>query len=274
MFGGFTGIGEDPSLIQNPFTGEMVHANDPEGKALQAAMASDSYKQNALPNGPYGSLGMSPETGYYHTQNQMRDLANQMSTAGFSDYGQYKNVTPNDLYAAKQAGSTWTPDPAPDYSKLGGTASEFTPDQLSAMKYYAPGYYAQVTGSAAPNTASSTAPSEEEVDDEMPIKGRKVKKADGGLASLPEYKAGGLLHGPGDGMSDSIPAVIKGEQPQRAALADGEFVVPADVVSHLGNGSTKAGSARLYEMMDRIRQARTGNPKQGKKINPHKFLPV
>jgi hypothetical protein len=98
--------------------------------------------------------------------------------------------------------------------------------------------------------------------------------AAGGLASLPEYKAGGLLRGPGDGMSDSIPAVIKGEQPQRAALADGEFVVPADVVSHLGNGSTKAGSARLYEMMDKIRHARTGNPKQGKKINPHKFLPV
>jgi hypothetical protein len=98
--------------------------------------------------------------------------------------------------------------------------------------------------------------------------------AAGGLASLPEYKAGGLLHGPGDGMSDSIPAVIKGEQPQRAALADGEFVVPADVVSHLGNGSTKAGSARLYEMMDKIRHARTGNSNQGKKINPHKFLPV
>jgi hypothetical protein len=98
--------------------------------------------------------------------------------------------------------------------------------------------------------------------------------AAGGLASLPEYKAGGLLHGPGDGMSDSIPAVIKGQQPQRAALADGEFVVPADVVSHLGNGSTKAGSARLYEMMDKIRHARTGNSNQGKKINPHKFLPV
>jgi hypothetical protein len=101
-----------------------------------------------------------------------------------------------------------------------------------------------------------------------------IPMAAGGLASLPEYKAGGLLDGPGDGMSDSIPAVIKGEQPQRAALADGEFVVPADVVSHLGNGSTKAGSARLYEMMDKIRHARTGNSKQGKKINPHKFLPV
>ena len=75
-------------------------------------------------------------------------------------------------------------------------------------------------------------------------------------------------------MSDSIPAVIKGARPQRAALADGEFVVPADVVSHLGNGSTEAGSKHLYKMMDRIRKARTGNPKQGKQINANKFLPA
>ena len=97
----------------------------------------------------------------------------------------------------------------------------------------------------------------------------------GGLAALPEYAAGGkLLSGYGDGMSDSIPAVIKGVRPQRAALADGEFVIPADVVSHLGNGSTKAGGKRLYEMMANIRKARTGNPKQGKQINPMKFIPA
>ena len=97
----------------------------------------------------------------------------------------------------------------------------------------------------------------------------------GGLAALPEYAAGGkLLSGDGDGMSDSIPAVIKGERPQRAALADGEFVIPADVVSHLGNGSTKAGGKRLYEMMANIRKARTGNSKQGKQINPMKFIPA
>ena len=99
----------------------------------------------------------------------------------------------------------------------------------------------------------------------------------GGIGSLPnagEYAAGGkLLRGPGDGMSDSIPAVIKGQKPQRAALADGEFVIPADVVSHLGNGSTEAGSRKLYAMMDKVRHARTGTKKQGKKINPDKFMP-
>jgi hypothetical protein len=86
------------------------------------------------------------------------------------------------------------------------------------------------------------------------------------------YARGGYLDGPGDGMSDSIPATIAGRQPAR--LADGEFVVPADVVSHLGNGSTKAGAQRLYAMMDKVRKARTGTTKQGHQINPHRFLPA
>jgi hypothetical protein len=75
-------------------------------------------------------------------------------------------------------------------------------------------------------------------------------------------------------MSDSIPAVIRGKKPQRAALADGEFVVPADVVSHLGNGSTDAGGRRLYAMMDRVRKARTGRKKQAPAVKAHKFLPA
>ena len=86
------------------------------------------------------------------------------------------------------------------------------------------------------------------------------------------YARGGYLNGAGDGMSDSIPATIEGKQPAR--LADGEFVVPADVVSHLGNGSSKAGSKRLYAMLDKVRHARTGNKKQGKEINPNKYMPV
>jgi hypothetical protein len=108
-----------------------------------------------------------------------------------------------------------------------------------------------------------------------PAKSTYTKAAGGGLMGLNEYAAGGkLLRGAGDGMSDSIPAVIKGAKPQRAALADGEFVIPADVVSHLGNGSTEAGAKRLYAMMDKVRHARTGNPKQGKKINPDRFMPA
>jgi hypothetical protein len=85
------------------------------------------------------------------------------------------------------------------------------------------------------------------------------------------YSDGGqFLNGPGDGMSDSIPASIEGKQPAR--LANEEFVVPADVVSHLGNGSSKAGAKQLYSMMDKVRKARTGTEKQGKQINPRKYL--
>ena len=97
----------------------------------------------------------------------------------------------------------------------------------------------------------------------------------GGGEMPTEYLAGGkLLDGPGDGMSDSIPAVIRGKGVQRAALADGEFVVPADVVSHLGNGSTKAGAKKLYAMMDRIRQARTGKTRQAPEVKADKYMPA
>jgi hypothetical protein len=105
--------------------------------------------------------------------------------------------------------------------------------------------------------------------------------AQGGITSihapynLGGYAAGGnprLLRGPGDGMSDNIPATINNRQPAR--LADGEYVITADVVSHLGNGSTEAGAKQLDAMMKRIRKGRTGTPKQGKQIDPRKYLPA
>lgn len=80
-----------------------------------------------------------------------------------------------------------------------------------------------------------------------------------------------FLSGVSDGMADRVPASIDGQQP--AALSDGEFVVPADVVSHLGNGNSNAGAQQLYQMLERIRKERTGNPKQGKQINPQQMLP-
>jgi len=101
-----------------------------------------------------------------------------------------------------------------------------------------------------------------------------VGYAVGGIADLGGYsdyaRGGRMLKGPGDGMSDDIPATIAGNQPAR--LANEEFVIPADVVSHLGNGSSEAGAKQLYKMMARIRKARTGTKKQGKQINPEKYL--
>lgn len=96
--------------------------------------------------------------------------------------------------------------------------------------------------------------------------------ARGGIADLGSYSDGGrMLKGPGDGMSDSIPGIIGNKQPAR--LADGEFVVPADVVSGLGNGSTDAGARKLYAMMDKVRQARTGTKKQAPAVKTDKFIP-
>tara|TARA_R110000744_G_scaffold178988_3_gene298001 strand:+ start:79 stop:771 length:693 start_codon:yes stop_codon:yes gene_type:complete len=93
--------------------------------------------------------------------------------------------------------------------------------------------------------------------------------AAGGIAQLKEGK---YLNGASDGMADKVPANIDGVQ--EARLSDGEFVIPADVVSHLGNGNSDAGAKVLKDMMSRVRKVRTGNDKQGKEIDPNKFLPV
>jgi hypothetical protein len=89
----------------------------------------------------------------------------------------------------------------------------------------------------------------------------------GGLGALPPR----FLSGGGDGMSDDIPATIEGKQPAR--LADGEFVIPADVVSHIGNGSSKAGAKKLHAMMDQVRKKRTGKKKQAPAIKAEKYRP-
>ena len=94
-----------------------------------------------------------------------------------------------------------------------------------------------------------------------------TKMASGGIARLAE--GGRYLDGPTDGMADELDTTIDGEQP--AKLSHGEFVIPADVVSHLGNGNSEAGAQKLYEMMARIRKARTGTTEQGKEINPEEF---
>jgi|TARA_R100001460_G_scaffold65688_2_gene106007 hypothetical protein len=97
----------------------------------------------------------------------------------------------------------------------------------------------------------------------------KPMMATGGIIGM---NTGYYLGGITDGMADKVPARI--DNGQEARLSDGEFVIPADVVSHLGNGNSEAGAKQLYEMMSRTRKTRTGNPKQGKEINPRKMLPA
>ena len=96
------------------------------------------------------------------------------------------------------------------------------------------------------------------------------------LQALMQKMQGGMdgryMQGPGDGLSDSIPATVDGQQP--SALSSGEFVIPADAVSHLGNGSNEAGAKELYSMIDRLRQARTGSPTPPPAIDQRGVMPV
>ena len=106
--------------------------------------------------------------------------------------------------------------------------------------------------------------------DQLPEKYRMPKKVDKRAGG--GYLEGGIASLKGDGMSDSVPAEIDGSQP--AALSTGEYVIPADVVSHLGNGSSDDGAVRLDEMLERVRMARTGKQDQAPQIKPEKYLPV
>ena len=122
------------------------------------------------------------------------------------------------------------------------------------------------TGTGAATNASGVANLLPIPDPSKPV----VYAAEGGLMS---FAKGGnnYLRGRTDGMADKLNTSI--DNRQAAKLSHGEFVIPADVVSHLGNGNSDAGAEKLYQMMARIRKARTGNPRQGKRINPDKFMP-
>lgn len=118
------------------------------------------------------------------------------------------------------------------------------------ISYFSPMVYTPQAAAPAAAPAEPAAPVAQE-----PEKYASGGMAEGGLGSLGSYSDGGrLLKGPGDGVSDDIPAVIGENQPAR--LADGEFVIPARIVSEIGNGSTDAGARKLYAMMDRIQKAR------------------
>jgi hypothetical protein len=160
--------------------------------------------------------------------------------------------------------------------------------EMSKSGYFYPGLGA-ASGliGAGPET---NMPGEEEYDGPLsrfnydPDRYRPYRAASGGLmdteparrmaaGGLGSYSDGGqMLKGPGDGMSDDIPASIGDEQPAR--LADGEFVVPADVVSGIGNGSTDAGAEALYAMLDRVRKARTGRTEQAPEIDAQRMMPA
>jgi hypothetical protein len=123
------------------------------------------------------------------------------------------------------------------------------------ITYFSPMQYTPANYKPADATTANTTDAAATTNTVAKAMGGITGYAMGGLGSLGGYSDGGrLLRGPGDGISDSIPATIGQKQPAR--LADGEFVVPARVVSEIGNGSTEAGARKLYAMMDRVQKAR------------------
>ena len=217
------------------------------------------------PGGPVEQMSRDNALG----QNQMFPQA-QLQTNAFSS----PTNTPMGSNMIAAAGDT-NVDPYTGAEKLagGGGVKTTKPKATSAGKMAAmPAYQASLAGFDNANYGAQMPSGVASGLNPTMQLGQLNLAAGGGISSLGSYSDGGrLLKGPGDGMSDNIPAKIGSKQPAR--LADGEFVVPADVVSHLGNGSTDAGAKHLYKMMDKVRQDRTGRKAQGKQINADKYLP-
>jgi hypothetical protein len=171
-----------------------------------------------------------------------------------------------------------TPTPQADVPAYADMGQNFS----SERRYFNPSF--SPVGVAAPTTqmpfmAAVGGPVEDmsmRNDAQMMMTNGPQMYAAGGMSHLGDYSDGGrLLRGPGDGVSDSIPATIANKRPAR--LADGEFVVPARIVSELGNGSTEAGARKLYAMMDRVQRARgqtVGKGRVAKNSRADKYLPA
>jgi hypothetical protein len=187
----------------------------------------------------------------------LREAASLTARGGAGGMGPLTNTVPTTGEAAKAALS----DPKGLISNLGG--GDMTKGALKAGAVGLPA----VAGAMVPDMTTA------EMNEYKYDPNRRLNlNRNTGLRLLAEggyLETGGKV---GDGMSDEIMGTIDNTQPVR--LSDGEFVIPADVVSHLGNGSSDAGAEQLYSMMDRIRKARTGNERQGKEITPERFMPV
>jgi hypothetical protein len=176
--------------------------------------------------------------------------------------------------ANKQYGSALTPQNVTDFIAANKIVPQRRPGS-GGVTYFSPMQYTPVATAApavtsAPGVTVAPTVTTAPVVTQPPIK----RAAGGGISTLGGYSDGGrLLRGPGDGVSDSIPATIGRNQP--AKLADGEFVIPARIVSEIGNGSTEAGARKLYAMMDRVQKARKKSLKNvAANTKADKYLPT
>lgn len=236
--------------LYDPTTGKANLAG--LGTAAMALYSLTRDKDSGGYNKPVPKMDMIREQVQYNDPNRRPGESGRQyfTDPRFATQGDAASIDAAKAASAQQAAglqSLQTPAPAQAENPWAGKMN------LGALKP-APAPAPQQTAGALPSIPQAT---------------EANAMAHGGIAEL--AKGGRYLAGHTDGMADKIPSSIDGEQP--AKLSHGEFVIPADVVSHLGNGNSEAGAGKLYEMMARVRKARTGNPEQGKKINPNNFMP-
>jgi hypothetical protein len=222
--------------------------------------ASGNFGLSAGSVGTGGAAGLTAPANSLYAPN-LAASAPGMTGSQIAKYGMYA--------AAPVLGGAMEPEPFPGQEKREYGEDAFLSPDFQAYVPRRPNPYYRPTGLGYAEGGDIMMAQGGAYEDE-PM-GDNPGMAMGG--SIGGYSDGGrMLKGPGDGMSDSIPATIGNKQPAR--LADGEFVVPADVVSHLGNGSTDAGAKKLYSMMNKIRKARTGKKKQAPAVKASKYLPA
>jgi hypothetical protein len=248
---------QSPTAVSPPMNeGQRIMKQQADAVAAAQKDPNASWwsKQTPMEKAGYSTLGAGLVAGLNAPPNTVGDINEDDDTSSLKrlspNFRAQEPVRPDPYYRARYPVYA-AEGGLMDAYQVGGSVDGMNP-QGGLMAAYPMGKY----GNTIPNTE---------------VYGMGMAK--GGIASLGGYSDGGrMLKGPGDGMSDSIPGVIANKQPAR--LADGEFVVPADVVSHLGNGSTDAGAKKLYAMMNKVRKARTGKKKQAPAVNTARFLPA
>jgi hypothetical protein len=262
----------DMGKTANQLAGDRLQQQDAARVAAAQKDPNASWwsKQSAMEKAGYSTLGAGLVAGLNAPPNTVGDTGEEDYSSSLQrispNFRAQEPIQPNPYYKARY----------PIYAAEGGLMAAYQaggPVERMSMMNTAINPQGGLYPQGMIDKTQYAIPTQRPTSMEVLDAGAQRTFARGGIADLGFYSDGGrMLKGPGDGMSDSIPGVIGGKQPAR--LADGEFVVPADVVSHMGNGSTDAGAKKLYAMMDKIRKARTGKKKQAPAINTARFLPA
>lgn len=266
-------------------TGGVTNTGGTTGGTNTGVFSNPNYGSNGLGNGTSTATTGANDNANNNTNTNVKptgilgDAANYIKSKTGADVS--KLTTPAGLLAG--LGGLWaatggnTPKTGGYKGSIPDLAMVRAPIQQAARTPYSgEGAVGQQYFTAPTYVNRSDAAMAQALADQQAKEMAPVKAAEGGLMnglyeqfSFAEGGEANYLRGKTDGMADKLDTSIDGVQP--AKLSHGEFVIPADVVSHLGNGNSDAGADALYKMMERVRKARTGNPKQGKRINPNKF---